>query len=394
MVISLYVLRRTINLNWSGKVVGFSLMLMVAYMLGLWQASAQDLRETQDSAQHKQDGGIRSVQLWYHHGFVFAHQPEIEHLNNMPSRGVQLDVAPGFMLGRKWWQAYQYGSCGISLLLNQNGPDRTLGTSIGIGPYLETYLWRGQRSSLQIRGTTGITWNSAPFHLYDNPLNPAISSRFSALLQGGLFYEYGLTDHWAIRAGTLVTHYSNGSFEMPNYGLNMPHVSMGVSYRTEATRRYDRDPSQDPDWAKETSIWVVGQAGLAESLPVNGPKFGTFTLSAVAERRVALKSSLTLGADFMANPSLARWVRFQPGWAGASTDAAGITLGHNLHMGRTILHTQGGLYVYKPFPLYPILYQRVGLSYGLHKRWRAGIMLKLHNFSAETVEAAVQARLY
>jgi hypothetical protein len=222
-----------------------------------------------------------------------------------------------------------------------------------------------------------------------------VANTWSALLQASLQYELRLLPAWYFQLGAGITHYSNGSYRMPNYGLNMPQVNVGIHYASSLLAP-PTSVARSSKIAVEhgSSLWLWGQIGLAEHLPVDGPKFVTNTASLVYGYRWGLRSSFTAGLDYMVNPSLQRWFRVQPDWKGSHTDAAGITVGHVLHVSQVNVLTQVGFSFYKPFPLYPVVYQRIGLFWQPHRRWQGGVVLKMHGFSAEVVELAVGARLW
>lgn len=363
------------------------------------QESAQATAQAASRADSSHDNGanshwLRSLTLTGHRGMILAPQPEVSHLAGIRTTGVQLSVSPRWWLSEEWFQAYGRMYTGLTLLVNANGPTSVLGTSVALGPYMNPRLWHHGRHSFLFWGATGLVWSSTAFDVDRNPQNPAVANTWSALLQGGLHYQLRLWPQLYTQLGLSLTHYSNGSYRMPNYGLNMPQVSLGVHYAPHEQAGTPASPLAPYKVDRRWSLWLQGQVGLAEHLPVDGPKFVTNTATAMGWYRLGRKSSLSVGLDYMVNPSLQRWFRYEPQWQGSHTDAAGITLGHVLHVGQVNLVMQAGFSFYKPFPLYPNLYQRIAFMWQPLDRFQAGMVLKMHGFSAETVEVAVAGRVW
>lgn len=378
----------------------YRLGLLLFCWLGLLNASWAQ----QDSLEPQQEPVIRGYGFQLLRGFVLGQGKEVAHLAYEPTFGAQLDIMPRHLISRPWLNAYRGANFGYTLLVNSNGPNRILGTSVAAAIFMETHVLRRQRHKILFRAGFGPTWSSSPWDLNRNPLNVAIGSPITALLQGSLTYSTGITPQLWLRSGLVLTHYSNGSYTMPNYGLNMPALSVGLNYYVQPPTDYRRigqrnltvTPLTDslPAWRHELKGYVVGQLGVAETFPTSGPKYSTIMLGGFLSYRVGLKSALTGGVEYMYNNTMKPFSETVPEYRGKDITRWAVTLGHDLHINKVNVHTQLGIYIYKPLAYQGAVYQRLTSTYEIMDRVRAGISLKLHGFSAETLEGTVGVRVF
>ena len=358
----------------------------------------------QNSLLSNPDPVIRGYGLQLLRGFVLGQGKEVAHLAYEPTFGAQFDIMPRHLISRPWLNAYHHAHFGYTLLVNSNGPNSILGTSVAAAIFMETHVLRRQRHKILFRAGFGPTWSSSPWDLNRNPLNVAIGSTITALLQGSLTYSTAITPQLWLRSGVVLTHYSNGSYTMPNYGLNMPALSVGLNYYVQPPS--DRrppvprnttalfQPDSLPTWRHELKGYVVGQLGVAETFPTSGPKYSTIMLGGFLSYRVGLKSALTGGVEYMYNNTMKPFSETVPEYRGKDITRWAVTLGHDLHINKVNVHTQLGIYVYKPIAYQGAVYQRLTSTYEIMDRVRAGISLKLHGFSAETLEGTVAVRVF
>lgn len=364
-------------------------------------AQQQDSLATQTSPQQEalgQSAWIKGLGLMVHRGFNLAHDPDIAHVAYEPSIGIQADWQPTILVDPKWRRLYRDAGMGFTLLVNSNAPNSILGTSVAAGAYLESHLLRRQNHKITIRGALGPVWSSNPFDLHDNPLNQSIGSRWSALVQAQVSWHYRLSqDFWA-RTGVSLIHYSNGSFVMPNFGVNIPALTVGIVYHREGeaatTPDQQRIYDQSIDYRKGWYIRLGVQGGLVENFPTSGPKYMTFATQGFAGYRFNAKAALTSGLDYMYNQSIKAYGERKPELDSRDIHRVGLTGGVEVFISKVTIHTQVGWYLYKHFPLYGPYYQRVTLSYHWHPRWQSGLALKLHNLSAETLELMTTFRVF
>ena len=65
---------------------------------------------------------------------------------------------------------------------------------------------------------------------YQNPKNVAIGTNWNTMMCFGLKSIQRFKNS-TISLGIDLTHFSNGGFKMPNYGINIPYISVGYGRR-------------------------------------------------------------------------------------------------------------------------------------------------------------------
>ena len=118
-------------------------------------------------------------------------------------------------------------------------------------------------------------------------------------------------------------------------------------------------------------------------------KHPVYKLSVYGSRKLTRTNTLLLGADGFYDTALPEeFINVGRPVPDAELDArmAGITVGHQLHLGRLSLVVQVGRYIYQPLKLFPDYYQRYGLQYDLTQHLSASVMLLAHTRTANVVE--------
>ena len=168
---------------------------------------------------------------------------------------------------RSWQQLANYPKIGLALLYGQSGAALYIGHVAAILPFVNFQLyetggitanlrmavgpgWVPRRSSTQKQITR--TWSSA--------------SHLNACLNLVLSTEMRLLPHTYLDLGFSFTHLSNGSFTLPNLGLNIPAMTVGL--------RYDLFPEQKrlrqslPPLKKKINYYLYSFVAGKQSLPL------------------------------------------------------------------------------------------------------------------------------
>jgi hypothetical protein len=77
----------------------------------------------------------------------------------------------------------------------------------------------------------GVGYLTKKFDRINNYKNLAIGSHFNAAISLMFDIRYRLTNRITLTGGVSLQHFSNGSLKLPNNGLNVPLINLGVAYR-------------------------------------------------------------------------------------------------------------------------------------------------------------------
>ena len=108
--------------------------------------------------------------------------------------------------------------------------DSHLGDIISVYGAFERPLWRSRRWQLAYLLRAGIGYGPHKYNRHNNIDNELIGSRYTIYIGGGLTATWQFSRDWALQAGLLYGHHSNGALNRPNKGENHVGPLVGVRY--------------------------------------------------------------------------------------------------------------------------------------------------------------------
>ncbi|QCR24116.1 acyloxyacyl hydrolase [Pontibacter sp. SGAir0037] len=328
------------------------------------------------------------------HAALLIHSPRMENLRGTQPQGVEINIQLQTTGSSEWHQDYNYPRLGVSLLwFDYNNP--SLGHSFAISPYVSKPFHRSEHHELHLRVGTGLAYFTNRYDAERNPENETISNRLNATMQARLDYDYKIRHNLSLNAGLGFHHYSNGARRKPNLGLNLPTLSVGVNYYTLplfTTTQVEREP-----FRAHTFIDISGSIGVKRLSPEHLEKYSARSFSIAFGKQLNRKSNLITGIEGFHDQSLYT-VRNQdptldPESSLPDVRRVGGMIGHELVMGKLILETHLGLYLYRPYKVETFYYERLGVKYLITNNIFTAIDLKAHGGSANVVEFRLGSRL-
>jgi len=99
-------------------------------------------------------------------------------------------------------------------------------------------LLKSKDFNLYFRLGAGLGYLTRKYDRYDNFENLAIGSHLNAAVNLMFEARQRLGRRFIIAGGVSLMHFSNGAIKQPNYGINMPGVSLAVAYRLSHENPY------------------------------------------------------------------------------------------------------------------------------------------------------------
>lgn len=333
-----------------------------------------------------------SLYLNPHFGFVMPSAKNVEYLGQSHVQGIETGIEYKTRGKKYWHKAYNFPAYGfVFCYFGLN--NIVLGNFMTLVAYKSLNLVTKGNFNLKFRIGTGIGHTTNKFDKATNHRNRIIGSEFGAIMHGGLDASYTFAQRHKISAKLFITHMSNGSYTLPNYGINVPTISAGYAY-------YLTDPSKinNPDLLiPEYKKWIFDAGvgiGFKEVYPTGGEKYSATKISLNCIYRIGFKSGISAGFDGFNDTSLKTYIKDKIYANTPDTKRIGFVIGHELYVNKLTLVTLYGTYVYNQvnFLDYPH-YQRYGMKYHFHKNIYAGVMLKTHRARADNLEWTVGFRL-
>jgi len=266
---------------------------------------------------------------------------------------------------KDWMQIYKLPDVAISLVFGQLGNNQELGQNIGIVPNVTFNTINQKKFSLKFNIGIGFAWFNKPFNSKTNTHNILIGSRITNMSFFKMYLNHNLSEKWNFLYGASVFHCSNGHYQVPNAGLNLPTMYIGLSWHPNGKPfiypSYKVEPKKGS--IKLNFFGGVGVHEFAYTLgPTGGPKYKIYDGEIYLSKRMGKFSNVLVGIDYKYYSNFYDYILENSIFEdNIHLNASVITafLGHEFMMGHFALSTQAGINCY--FPFYTKYYEQDGV---------------------------------
>ncbi|MBK6901230.1 MAG: acyloxyacyl hydrolase [Saprospirales bacterium] len=338
-------------------------------------------------------------------GRIFKHTKKIAFPIPDHSYGIGLNFQYQTFGKAAWHQHQGYPLMGFGLQYYNFGDREILGNAVSFFPNLTLKILDKPRWMVHFRVGSGIAWIDRTYDRLNNPQNNSIGSQMNNTTCFRLTAGFAISPRWAVFAGGSFTHFSNGAFQMPNLGINIPAVSASLRYTPQPVEKeeYVRwEESKRPPGR----FGVQGYFSLAykETSFPGAAKWPVYAGSLAGIYRISKVQNLLIGGEYEYYQSVFVFSRHT--FSAASSEQArrqatrlGVFLANEWQFGNTGLLVQLGYYVNPnnnptPFPVY----NKLGLRYYLRPIVRSGVQfyggvyLKSHIITADYISIGIGIR--
>ena len=294
---------------------------------------------------------------------------------------------------RAWHSAYGYPTVGASVLWTETGNTPILGYAWGVFGHMRVPVFRAKRFGIHYKMGYGYGWLTKTFHPTDNHKNIAISTRGNALIHMGLHVGYTF---WPVSAYLDVsfTHFSNGAWKLPNLGLNLPYLGLGVKYNIASGE--SMDALNIPDIYRNRPLLVFetfATMGFRDPPGHEADRAPAYNWQNRVRWDFGPRSALSAGLDLMLNLSnRAAAEQADPSVTTGDLFQVGVTLGYHQVFNRLSMVFINGIYLNQPPGIEHFSYTRIGGCYtmpsGVLLLWN----LKSHLAKADHIQVGIGYR--
>ena len=333
------------------------------------------------SCAHAQENTWVSVNT--HYGFVIAHNENMLYLIQGHAPGAEVNIFKTTSGKKQWQRAYNYPEIGVSAFYIYLSNPKELGFGISVNPYINFPLIKRKRFSLKFKATVfSAGYLSKTFDPVTNFKNGAIGSHINGFVNLRLNAHYNLTDNYRIEYGLGLSHFSNGAFKMPNLGINIPTLNLGLGYRISENKSKKIISDTSSIHLPKSKFQVVCYAGgfKAEVQPPIGNRYAAFTVSTSVDYLRSQKHRFILGAELGYNGGNIK--RLDEGVVvNKKSDLLerGIKLGYALRIGSLELPLEFG-YTFNTLckKSNSVYFSRIGMRYYCSNNLVVNFTLKTH----------------
>ncbi len=346
-----------------------------------------------------------SVEPTLHVGKIFKHTPKLLFPVENISTGVELNFTNKKYGKKSWHQQLNYPKGGVALFYYHLGDNDLFGQAIGVAPNIIFPIFSKKRISSTFQLGWGIAYVSKRFDPIDNPQNNALGSNINSLNTFKWQLDYQINQKWKINLGASFTHFSNGASQLPNFGINIPALTIGTVYTPNPIKAEDIISHKIEPLKKRWGLSMHLDLAYKELSPSGGPRYPFYVASLAGVYRLSAVQELSAGIDYEYNQAV---YTFGLHTAGFDSEAAarraatrlGIFVADEFLFGNVGLYGQIGTYL----PGYDFstgwfLYTKLAMRYYLPEigkpatRFYLGLYLKSHRVVAEYLAVGIGARL-
>ncbi len=345
-------------------------------------------------SQNTKDWGIEYRQKL---GFLAAHRGTMSHLPQDHAVAGELSFHRVMNGNKIWHHAYRFPSVGATLFGGSVGNNEVLGNYWGAYGFIEFPLVQAKFYELMWKMGSGLGYARKVYDQDLNPNNVAMSSHINALVSIGVKsnFHFGMN---AITLGLDLTHFSNGSFKVPNLGINLPYLSLGYTRyflhparkRTNSTASLEgiRIATLEMVSFLPRKKWFYGftfTGTVKEIFPTEGKKYPVFGLTGFARYFGPRKAGFEGGFDVISKQAI---LGYKPEIEKSQWDILqlGVFAGFLLPLDQFHFVFGMGAYIKDKYQPEDPVYHRVGMRYYFKNGLNAQVQLKTHWARADYVE--------
>ncbi len=257
--------------------------------------------------------------------------------------------------GNKAWHAdFDFPETAVSLFTGYLGNNAQFGTTIGIVPNISFKTLNTNKWHIHFTLGMGFAYFNRPFDSISNPYNILIGSHITNMSFARMWIVRPLTPQTNLRMGFTTIHASNAHYQIPNVGMNIPNLSIGIIYKPL--------PYTEPDRTKDSILnrrWHLNLRGgigvheFAETTkPVGTPKYNIYIFSPYLTKRLGRINNFGVGFNLKYYTAFYQYILQNNLFSQHQHLKASVIsffLSDELLMNRFSFLMQGALDVYNPF---------------------------------------------
>ena len=318
-------------------------------------------------------------------GVLAAHRGVLSHLPTQMANAMELSYYKRLKDPKSWARYFNYPTVGVTFFYGSVGNNDVLGRYTALYGYADIPMVSKNNFELNWRFGSGLGYTNRVYDPIFNPKNMAISTHVNAMIVMGLksVYRY---DKNAFSIGLDVTHFSNCAFKIPNYGINIPYLSLGYS-RSLIEEKKTVVKKQIAQF-KKLYYGCYGFFSLKEINPYGLRKYPVYALGVFGRYFFQQKSGVEAGIDLISKQSV---FDFEPqvNKTQFSILQLGIYTGYLVPLNHFHFFFGMGAYVRDKYKPDGPIYHRIGFRYQLKNGFYGNITLKTHWAKADYMEAGV-----
>ncbi len=333
----------------------------------------------------------------FHYGRIIKHTAKFSADVTSNTFGLELNVIKK-TYGKQAWQAHQgYPSFGVALSYFNFGDKEIFGGAVGAMPNFTFKFLEKKRWHAHFRIGVGAAYLNRPYNVAHNPTNNAIGSYLNSMIGFRFGTGWYLNEKWTLQSSISYTHFSNGASTLPNLGLNVPALNLGVTYIPQPLQKEDFIPASTSRTRDPKIYFSLMQAfSLTETITPGGPKYPIHITALSAGRNLGYANRLWAGLEYEFNYAVYDFMNHIGQFETQQLRRRNATrllifVADEVTLGNASMWFQAGTYLTRSFLQPGLIYTKLGVRYYFRMKDRKtpnlhlGVYMKSHQVVAEYV---------
>lgn len=246
-----------------------------------------------------------SIEPSFHFGVVTKHTPKLDFAVKSPTYGIDINFKFQTFGKKQWHQLRNFPLFGITAMWLRMGNHKVLGNAFSLTPNINISLFEKKKWSGYYQLGSGVAYMSRIFDVNENPNNNAIGSHVVTTIFMKFHAFRQLNTNWKLHTGVSLNHFSNGGSRLPNFGLNIPALMIGVTYVPQPLRKENfifRETSKKR--IRKFGGEVQTGFGLVQRFAVGGPRYPIYIFGIAGNYYLNQVNRLIIGLDYEQNRAI------------------------------------------------------------------------------------------
>lgn len=296
----------------------------------------------------------------------------------------ELDICEQTIGKRMWQQIYDYPETGIALWYSDFANSDIVGSAYALYPFIRFPLLKKKRIIMNFRFGLGLGVFSKKFDRLENYKNLAIGSHLNGIINLMIEGSFRLNDRFRLTGGISLTHFSTGTIELPNYGINIPAANLGVSYNIRKNGA-SLIKSELPQMSRKLEYMIIASTGLKEISPIENKKYFVYNVSMDIMKPIRYKYKIGGGIDLFYDNSKADALK-EEGISDNnfnSNSSIGVHFTYEQVISKISIMLELGTYIINKHNIGGNLYEKLMINYFFTSKYCVSVSLKAHYARAD-----------
>lgn len=266
---------------------------------------------------------------------------------------------------------------GVAALFGNTGSKEYLGSMAALFPYINFTLLKEGRFKSEFRAGMGTGYIQKPYDVNSNHKNVLIGSHINIFLNLLWLNHLRLSQNTSLMAGISLSHFSNANTKLPNLGLNIPALSVGINYQIKPIRNLDSSIKIKP--VDKNQFYIHISVGTKQSPWIESNHYGIEYMESGWQHTLRTSDQYSFGLALFHDPSQEHLYLDTIVTLGITKHSpwnVGPYLSFEKRIGKFGVPVQLGAYLF--YSEVGQLFQNVGIKYYLNKNWVVGGYLLAH----------------